>query len=51
MTNGGSTPRTPLAMPVSCTDLIDTARTLLGPLPPATQPTDAAIRRAVSTAY
>ncbi len=37
--------------PISWTDLIAAGRATLIPLPPATQPTQAAIRRAISAAY
>ena len=37
--------------PISWTELIAAGRATLIPLPPATQPTQAAIRRAISTAY
>ena len=51
MTTSGATSGSPLATPVDWHDLIDTGRALLVPVPPATQPTPGAIRRAVSTAY
>ena len=51
MTVSGSASGTPLATPVDWTDLIDSGRLLLVPVPPATQPTQASIRRAISTAY
>ena len=51
MTVSGSTSGPPLATPIDWTDLIDTSRMLLLPVPPAIQPTQASIRRAISTAY
>ena len=48
MTNSGATP---LAVPIDWAALIDTARHLLTPIPPAAQPTPESIRRAISTAY
>ena len=51
MTLGGSTSGSPLAIPIDWAALIDTSRMLLAPVPPATQPTQESIRRAISTAY
>ena len=51
MTAGNPAPQSPLVAPISWADLIGEARKLLNPTPPATGVTDAAIRRAVSTAY
>ena len=51
MTAGNPAPQSPLVAPISWADLIGAARKLLNPTPPATGVTDAAIRRAVSTAY
>ena len=41
----------PLAVPIDWAALIDTARHLLTPIPPAAQPTPESIRRAISTTY
>ena len=47
----GSQPAFQPPAPISWTDLIAAGRATLIPQPPATQPTQAAIRRAISTAY
>ena len=51
MTVSGSTSGPPLATPIDWVALIATSRMLLVPVPPATQPTQESIRRAISTAY
>ena len=51
MTVSGSTTGVPLATPVDWSDLIGASRVLLTPVPPSPQPTQACIRRAISTAY
>ena len=47
----GSQPAFQPPAPISWTDLIAAGRATLIHQPPATQPTQAAIRRAISTAY
>lgn len=51
MTTGATSPIVHPPAPVNWTDLIATGRAALIPPPPAAQPTPAAIRRAISTAY
>lgn len=51
MTTGAPASQGPLAAPINWNDLIDAARALLNTQPPTTRVTDAAIRRAISTAY
>ena len=50
MTTGAAQPPQP-PEPISWTDLIAAGRRALTPEPPATHPTQAAVRRAVSDAY
>lgn len=51
MTVSSAASGTLLATPIDWTDLIDSSRLLLVPVPPATQPTQTSNRRAISTAY
>lgn len=51
MTVSSSASGTPLATPIAWTDLIDSGRLLFEPVPPATQQTQASIRRAIRTTY
>ena len=51
MTTGANQPAFQPAVPINWKDLIVAGRATLIPQPPATQPTPAAIRRAISTAY